>query len=68
MSVQEWCAYLGSLVGKEPVFEETEHALPSVAVDTTFMAELIGPAEVSWRDGMSRMVATAHPEIPLNPA
>ena len=68
VSVQEWCTYLGSLVGKEPIFEETEQALPSVAVDTTYMDELIGPAEVRWQDGMSRMVATAHPEIPLNPA
>jgi UDP-glucuronate 4-epimerase len=68
VSVQEWCAYLGSLVGKEPVFEETEHALPSVAVDTTFMDELIGPAQVRWKDGMARMVASAHPEIPLNSA
>lgn len=65
VSVQEWCAYLGSLVGKEPVFEETEAALPSVAVDTTYMEELIGPAEVRWRDGFRRMVATSHPEIPL---
>lgn len=68
VSVQEWCRYMGSLVGKEPVFEETDHALPSVAVDTTFMEELIGPAEVRWRDGMARMVATAHPEITLNQA
>ncbi|HET6964907.1 MAG TPA: NAD(P)-dependent oxidoreductase [Acidimicrobiales bacterium] len=65
VSVQEWCAYLGSLVGKEPVFEETEQALPSVAVDTSFMDELIGPAEVGWQEGMRRMVASSHPEIPL---
>jgi nucleoside-diphosphate-sugar epimerase len=68
VSVQEWCTYLGSLVGKDPVFEETEHALPSVAVDTTLMEELIGPAQVRWQDGMARMVAAAHPEIPLNSA
>ena len=68
VSVQEWCTYLGRLVGKEPIFEETEQALPSVAVDVTKMNELIGPSEVRWRDGMSRMVATSHPEITLNPA
>jgi UDP-glucuronate 4-epimerase len=68
VSVQEWCSYLGSLVGKEPIFEETEQALPSVAIDTTFMNELVGPAEVRWQDGMARMVATSHPEIPLNSA
>jgi len=63
VSVQEWCAYLGSLVGREPVFEETERALPSVAVDVTRMERLIGPAEVRWRDGMARMAARAHPEL-----
>ena len=68
VSVQEWCRYLGSLVGQEPVFEETDLALPSVAVDTSYMDELIGPAQVRWQDGMARMVATAHPDIPLNPA
>jgi nucleoside-diphosphate-sugar epimerase len=66
VSVQEWCSYLGTLVGREPVFEETDMALPSVAVDTTRMEELIGPAEVRWKDGMARMVAAAHPEIRLN--
>ncbi len=65
VSVQEWCAYLGSLVGREPVFEETEAALPSVAVDVTLMEQLIGPARVHWRDGMARMVASAHPELKL---
>jgi UDP-glucuronate 4-epimerase len=63
VSVQEWCSYLAGLVGKEPVFEETERALPSVAVDVTRMERLIGPAEVRWRDGMARMAAKAHPEL-----
>lgn len=67
VSVQEWCAYLGHLVGKEPIFEETEIAIPGVATDVTRMTELIGPAEVRWRDGMRRMVASSHPEIPLPP-
>lgn len=68
VSVQEWCAYLGGLVGKEPIFEETTLALPSVAVDTTYMDELIGPAAVGWKEGMRRMVATSHPEITLSDA
>lgn len=56
VSVQEWCRYIGKLVGKEPVFEETTMALPSVAVDVTMMNELIGPSLVHWQDGMRRMV------------
>jgi nucleoside-diphosphate-sugar epimerase len=67
VSVQEWCRYLGGLVGAEPVFEETDLALPSVAVDVTRMNELIGPSEVHWRDGMRRMVEKTHPEK-LKPA
>ena len=62
VSVQEWCRYLGGLVGAEPVFEETEFALPSVAVDVTLMEELIGPSQVHWKDGMRRMVEQTHPE------
>jgi nucleoside-diphosphate-sugar epimerase len=65
VSVQEWCAYLGALVGREPIIEQTEMALPSVAVDVTRMNELIGPSEVHWRDGMRRMVEVSHPEIVL---
>lgn len=65
VSVQEWCSYLGELVGREPVIEPSEMALPSVAVDVTYMEKLIGPAKVRWRDGMRRMVASAHPEIGL---
>ena len=65
VSVQEWCTYLGHLVGKEPVIEDSQMALPSVAVDVTKMEELVGPAVVNWRDGMRRMVASAHPEIRL---
>jgi nucleoside-diphosphate-sugar epimerase len=67
VSVQEWCAYLGELVGKEPVFEYTDAALPSVAVDVSRMAALIGPALVGWRDGMRRMVVASHPELDLPP-
>jgi UDP-glucuronate 4-epimerase len=68
VSVQEWCSYLGRLVGKQPVFEDSQFALPSVAVDVTYMEELIGPAEVRWPDGMARMVASTHPEIQLHQA
>lgn len=67
VSVQEWCRYLGGLVGKEPRFEETELALPSVAVDVTLMEQLIGPAQVRWQDGFRRLVAASHPELPLKP-
>ena len=56
VSIEEWCTYLGELVGREPVFDESDQALESVATDTTRMHELMGPAKVHWRDGMRRLV------------
>lgn len=65
VSIEEWSAYLGELVGAEAVFEHTEQALESVTVDLTLMHELVGHTTVHWRDGMRRMVQTFHPEIEL---
>ena len=63
VSIQEWCAYLGSLVGAEPVFQESEQALGGVPIDVTRMRELIGGTSVDWHEGMRRMAATFHPEL-----
>lgn len=64
--LEEWCRYLGTVVGVSPSFVASDTALRSAAVDTTRMRELIGPARVSWRDGMRRMVAARHPELELH--
>jgi UDP-glucuronate 4-epimerase len=63
VSIQEWCAYLGSLVGAEPVFEESERALSGVPTDVTRMHELVGGSSIDWHDGMRRMAARFHPEL-----
>ena len=63
VSLQEWCGYLGSLVGHVPVFEVSEHALRGNTVDVTRMRELVGGTAVDWRDGMRRMAAKFHPEL-----
>ena len=63
VSIQEWCAYLGSLVDREPVFEESGQALRGNPTDTTLMRELVGGTTVDWRDGMRRMAAKFHPEL-----
>ena len=55
VSLQEWCGYLGSLVGKEPVFQESEQALRGNPTDATRMHELVGETTVDWRDGLRRM-------------
>jgi nucleoside-diphosphate-sugar epimerase len=63
VSLQEWCAYVGSLVGKDPVFEESEQALRGNPTDVTRMRELIGGTAVDWHDGIRRMVTKFHPEL-----
>ena len=63
VSLQEWCAYIGELVGSEPVFEESEQALRGGPTDTTLMHELVGDTSVDWRDGIRRMVTKFHPEL-----
>jgi len=63
VSLQEWCNYLGSLVAKEPVFEESRQALRGNPTDVTRMHELIGGTTVDWQDGVRRMVAKFHPEL-----
>src|ERR1700745_2052268 len=54
VDLQEWCCYLGSLVGKEPVFEESGQALRGNPTDVTRMHELIGATTVDWQDGLRR--------------
>jgi UDP-glucuronate 4-epimerase len=63
VSLQDWCNYLGSLVGKEPVFQESDQALRGNPTDSSRMRELVGSTTVDWRDGMRRMAAKFHPEL-----
>ena len=57
VSLQEWCTYIGSLIGREPVFELSEQALRGGPTDVTLMRELVGGTTVDWRDGIRRMVS-----------
>src|ERR1700723_4381608 len=61
VSLQEWCTYLGSLVGKEPVFEESEQELRGNPTDPSRMRELVGVTTVDWQDGMRRLAPKFHP-------
>src|SRR6267143_2097512 len=36
VSVEEYCTYMGELIGKEPIFEYTASAWCSLVPDTTF--------------------------------
>ncbi len=55
-------AYIGELIGIEPKFDYTEKTLESVMTDNTKMRELVGPAKVTWKDGIRRMVEDRHPD------
>ena len=63
VSIEEWCAYIGELTGLEPKFEQAESTIASLPLDTTRMEELVGPARVSWRDGIARMIEARNPEL-----
>jgi nucleoside-diphosphate-sugar epimerase len=67
VSIEEWCAYMGELVGVEPIIEPTAQTFESVTVDVTNLQRVAGRATVGWRDGFRRMIAERHPEA-LKPA
>lgn len=63
VSLQDWCTYIGELIGREPAFEESGQALRGGPTDATLMHELAGGTTVDWHDGISRMVTKFHPEL-----
>jgi UDP-glucuronate 4-epimerase len=65
VSVEDYCAYMGRLVGVEPVFTYTADAHTPLWPDVTYMHEILGRTKVGWRDGLRRMIAARHPEIAL---
>ena len=65
VSIEEWCAYIGQLIGKEPKFLYTDQTLPSIPMDLTRMHQLIGSTQVDWHDGIRRMIQARHPELTL---
>ena len=65
VSVEDYCAYMGELVGVEPVFEYTPDAHTPLWPDVTRMHEVLGRTKVPWREGFRRMIAARHPEIRL---
>jgi UDP-glucuronate 4-epimerase len=65
VSVEDYCAYMGELVGIEPVFEYTADAHTPLWPDVTYMHEILGTTKVPWREGFRRMIEARHPEIKL---
>lgn len=56
-ALEEWCAFLGELVGRAPRFAVMPFAIPSACIDPTRMHEIAGRTTVAWRDGFRRMAA-----------
>lgn len=56
VSAEDYCAYLGELVGRAPVIRHDPAAPWSLWPDVTRMHEVLGRAEVGWRQGMRRLV------------
>ena len=63
VGIEEWCAYMGAMIGVEPRFVASDMAIPSVATDITRMRELVGEPRVGWRDGFRRMVEASYPDL-----
>lgn len=62
VSIEEWCTFLGELIGVEPKFDVTDATIESVMTDNTRMRDVVGPAQVHWKDGLRRMVEDRHPD------
>jgi len=63
VSVEEYCTYLGELVGHEPIFEYTTAAWRSLVPDISFKHEVLGRCEVGWREGCRMLVGQCYPEL-----
>ena len=63
VTVEDYCTYMGELVGKEPIFEYTPKTWCSLVPDTTFRREVLGPCETKWRDGCRMLVEQCYPEL-----
>jgi UDP-glucuronate 4-epimerase len=63
VSVEDYCAYMGELIGVEPVFEYTPEAHTPLWPDVTYMHEVLGRTKVHWRDGFRKMIEARRPEL-----
>ncbi len=66
VSVEDYCRYMGELIGVEPVFEYTPKAHTPLWPDVTHMHDVLGSTKVRWRDGFRRMIQARHPELKLH--
>ena len=65
VSAEDYCTYMGRLVGVEPVFEFTPAAHTPLWPDVTLMHKVLGRTRVHWRDGFRRMIEARHPDLKI---
>ena len=65
LDVREIATTIGELIGREAEFVTSDDGIHQYALDSTRRTQLAGPCTVPWRDGIRRMIASRHPEIPL---
>jgi UDP-glucuronate 4-epimerase len=63
VSVEEYCAYMGKLVGVEPIFEYTSQVHTPLWPDVTYMHEVLGRTKGHWRDGFRKMIEARRPDL-----
>ena len=63
VSAEEYCAYMGELVGVQPIFEYTDEAHTPLWPDVSSMHAVLGHTKVRWKDGFRRMIEARHPEL-----
>lgn len=56
VSAEQYCTYLGELIGKPVSFRYDDRAPWPLWPDTNLMHKVLGRTVVPWRDGMRRMV------------
>ncbi|MBW2243669.1 MAG: NAD(P)-dependent oxidoreductase, partial [Deltaproteobacteria bacterium] len=61
--IEEWCAYLGELTGLEPKLTAGDQTLAPLPLDVSKLEARVGPSQVSWREGLRRMVEARNPEL-----
>jgi UDP-glucuronate 4-epimerase len=62
VSVEEYCTYAGELLGLEPQFFYTDQTYPANPMDNTVMHAVLGGCDVTWREGIRRLVAHKYPD------
>jgi UDP-glucuronate 4-epimerase len=63
VTAEDYCTYLGELVGRPAIIEYDAAAGWPIWPEVTRMHDVLGRTSVPWREGMRRMVAARYPDL-----